>query len=286
MTIELAYKRRGSGEPVVLIHGIGHRKEAFDPIFDDLTKRYDVIAVDLPGFGVSPRFPKGTSYTIENVVDTLVENFALWGIERPHLVGNSLGGLLSIATGQAGHASSVTGLSPAGYFRPWSLLQAAFPLMSLKLTAYQPAFVLKAVMKTSFGRRFAGWSLYRHPDRLSAEQYFGDALTMRNSKAFWPMLVRTVKHSITSPKELTGVARVPTTMAWAERDLLLHPSQGKIAIKRLKGSELVMLRDCGHVPMVDDPAQNIAVIEATIARAGGRPHAASSPAANTAAEVA
>lgn len=50
---KLAYDRAGSGEPVVLIHGIGHRRQAWDPIFHRLAERDDVIAVDLADFGES-----------------------------------------------------------------------------------------------------------------------------------------------------------------------------------------------------------------------------------------
>jgi len=51
MISELAYDRKGAGEPVVLLHGIGHRRQAWNPIFDALARDYDVIAFDLAGFG-------------------------------------------------------------------------------------------------------------------------------------------------------------------------------------------------------------------------------------------
>ena len=58
MYSELAYTRKGSGEPLVLIHGIGHRRQAWDPVFEHLAESYDVIAVDLAGFGDPRRTPK------------------------------------------------------------------------------------------------------------------------------------------------------------------------------------------------------------------------------------
>ena len=47
MYSELAYTRRGSGDPLVLIHGIGHRRQAWDPVFDQLAESYDDIMVGL-----------------------------------------------------------------------------------------------------------------------------------------------------------------------------------------------------------------------------------------------
>lgn len=51
---DVVYDRAGHGEPLVLIHGIGHRRQAWAPVFPLLTPHRDVIAVDLPGFGESP----------------------------------------------------------------------------------------------------------------------------------------------------------------------------------------------------------------------------------------
>lgn len=47
------YSRRGQGEPLVLLHGLGSSRAAWEAIVPTLTQRFDVIAVDLPGFGTS-----------------------------------------------------------------------------------------------------------------------------------------------------------------------------------------------------------------------------------------
>jgi pimeloyl-ACP methyl ester carboxylesterase len=52
--MSLAFERRGSGVPLVLLHGIGHHWRAWEPVIDLLADAHDVIAVDLPGFGRSP----------------------------------------------------------------------------------------------------------------------------------------------------------------------------------------------------------------------------------------
>jgi pimeloyl-ACP methyl ester carboxylesterase len=53
------FDRRGAGEPPVLIHGIAHRWQAWEPLLDALAERHDVIAIDLSGFGKSPDPPAG-----------------------------------------------------------------------------------------------------------------------------------------------------------------------------------------------------------------------------------
>ena len=50
----ISYSRKGYGQPIVLIHGIGHRRTAWFDVYDRLAAQFDVIAIDLPGFGESP----------------------------------------------------------------------------------------------------------------------------------------------------------------------------------------------------------------------------------------
>ena len=55
----LAFDRTGQGEPLVLLHGQGFDRRSFDPVVPLLAAERDVIGVDLPGHGESPRQPKG-----------------------------------------------------------------------------------------------------------------------------------------------------------------------------------------------------------------------------------
>ena len=52
--MELAYERHGTGPALVLLHGVGHRRQAWQPVLDLLTPHRTVIMVDLPGHGDSP----------------------------------------------------------------------------------------------------------------------------------------------------------------------------------------------------------------------------------------
>ncbi len=72
----MSYARVGRGEPLVLLHGIGHHRQAWDPVVDILATEREVIAVDLPGFGASPGLPDGLAYdlpTTNSVLGALFE---------------------------------------------------------------------------------------------------------------------------------------------------------------------------------------------------------------------
>jgi len=69
----LARTRRGAGEPLVLLHGIGHRRQVWDPVLDALAEQHDVMAVDFPGFGESVALPPGDTPTPQRLADVVAE---------------------------------------------------------------------------------------------------------------------------------------------------------------------------------------------------------------------
>lgn len=258
---QLVYDRKGSGETVVLIHGIGHRRQAWYPIFDQLAERYDVIALDLAGFGESPRYAKGVSYGMDNACLDLAENFADWGIERPHVVGNSLGGAIALELGARGLASSVTALSPAGFFGRGDLVRALGILGTLRTLSQAPDPVIRVLTRIPLGRRLIGHVLYAHPERHDADMTYGDAIALKRCKGFFGVAKAGHGYQFDSPVD------VPTTVAWGTKDLILPYRQAATAADRLPHARHLPLHGAGHVPMVDEPDLIVRLIGETIAEA-------------------
>lgn len=259
MHSQLVHTRKGSGETVVLIHGIGHRRQAWSPVLDRLAESFDVIAVDLAGFGQSAAYPDGVTYDMDNACDNLAANFAAWGVTRPHVVGNSLGGAIALELGARGLVSSVTALSPAGFFGGVNRIQTFTLLILLRLSSLLPDGVLRALSSTAWGRKAAGASLYVHPERFTAGEVYGDALALKHCTAFGPTIRAGARYAFHEPVE------VPTTIAWGTRDLILPYSSSAIAQERLPDARHVALPHCGHVPMIDDPELIVRVVQQTVA---------------------
>src|SRR5918999_1003745 len=114
----LDHHRGGSGEPLVLVHGIGHTWRAWKPVLPLLEQRFDLLAVDLPGFGRSAPFPPGVDSTPEALADAVEDEMARAGFEDAHLAGNSLGGWISLELARRGRARTVTAISPSGLTLP------------------------------------------------------------------------------------------------------------------------------------------------------------------------
>ena len=93
--MRLNHHRAGSGEPLVLIHGIGSRWQMWEPVLDRLTPDREVIALDLPGFGASPMPPPGTPAGPESLTSLVHDFLVEIGLDRPHVAGQLAGGARS-----------------------------------------------------------------------------------------------------------------------------------------------------------------------------------------------
>jgi pimeloyl-ACP methyl ester carboxylesterase len=249
--MELNYRRFGQGEPLVLIHGIGSRWQAWEPVLPALAAVHDVIALDLPGFGESPMPAPGTAPGAASLTDLVSGFLEELGVERPHVAGNSLGGLISILLAQRGRVRSATVLSPAGYASPaetwWARgsLRVAVSLARLLAPRADRLFLRPGVRKLAYDQVVA------HPERLTP----ADAAESLRALAYAPWFDETL--SAIDPGDLQDGAPidVPVTIGWGEKDRLLLPRQARRAERAIPGARLVWLRGCGHVPMYDDPEQ-------------------------------
>ncbi|WP_067816533.1 alpha/beta fold hydrolase [Actinomadura kijaniata] len=246
--MDIVFERRGSGAPLVLLHGIGHRWQAWEPVLDLLAAERDVIAVDLPGFGASPPLPAGTPYTLDTAMANLAATFELLGLDRPHIAGNSLGGLFSLEAADRGLVSSATVLSPAGFFNAAEHRYAKAVLRASRLGANVPGPVLDRLARSPRRRAALFGMIYGRPDRLTVDALLADARALRDAPGFEATLRASRKVRFAG-----ACADVPVTIAWGTKDRLLRAGQAVRAQRRLPHARFVWLEGCGHVPMGDDP---------------------------------
>ncbi|MEW1697300.1 alpha/beta fold hydrolase [Streptomyces sp. NPDC093249] len=248
--VSLTYERRGAGEPLLLLHGIGHHWQAWEPVLGVLAADRDVIAVDLPGFGASDALPEGCAYDLGTVGRVLDAFAGALGVERPHVAGNSLGGLLALHLGREGRARSVTALSPAGFWSEGERHYAFAALRAMRGAARSlPVPLIDRLSRTAAGRTVLTSTVYARPGRRSAGAVRAETLALRGAPGF--ALTLAAGRDVVFGDDVPGV---PVTVAWGTRDRLLPPRQGVRAKRTLPRARLVRLPGCGHVPMNDDPA--------------------------------
>lgn len=255
--MEVRHVRRGSGEPYVLIHGIGSRAEVWAPVMDALAARFDVIAVDLPGFGRSP------AQVDRPTVDRQTEAFAAWlrdeGLEGCHVAGNSMGGGISLELARRGVVSSAVALAPVGFWTPGerAWCQSSLARAAAQMRALHP--LLPALVATAPGRTAFGWQLYGRPWAVPAQELLDTVEAALGAPAFPEALALFDDYTFHDAEELDGM---PITVAWGSRDRLLLSRQAHRARRVLPGARHETLNGAGHLPMWDAPGAVASVLVA------------------------
>jgi len=259
VSLSINYHREGEGPPLVLLHGVGHHWQAWEPVIDRLVDDFDVIACDSPGFGRSAALAASIEPTVPAYVDAFEWFFAELGLERPHLAGNSMGGAIALELARGRAVRSVSAFSPAGFWTPAELRFCQLSLAALDgiPAAMRPA--VERLARTRAGRVALFSQTFGYPLRLPAEEAVA---TLRDAWAS-PALARAVDafrhYSFAAPEQLRGT---PVTIAWGNRDRLLpYRLQAPRARAMLPWATHVTL-GAGHVPFFDDPAAVAEVIRA------------------------
>lgn len=176
--------------------------------------------------------------------------FTELGLDRPHVAGNSLGGLLSLELGRAGLVRSVTALSPAGL---WNRRQKLYAIATLKahraLAQRTPPNVVRRLAATAAGRKALVGMIVGRPELLSPEIVAEDAHALATAPGFEP----TAAQSRGSFRFAGPVTGVPVTIAWAQHDRVLARPRVAELRKVAPNGTFTLLPGCGHVPMSDDP---------------------------------
>jgi pimeloyl-ACP methyl ester carboxylesterase len=244
----LAYERFGTGEPLVLVHGISHRRQAWYPVAERLAEHREVILFDLPGHGESPDLANDGRHVKDVLQDELLSLFFELDLNRPHIAGNSLGGRIALEAAADGLVSSATGLSPAGFWkgdRDFLYVRAHFAVLQASGRLARP--VAPRLARSAVARKLMMSSLMTHGHRLDADHVVGDLNCMVAAR---PALKRIIKEGVPFAGEIG--AEVPVTIAWGSKDRVLLPYQAERARRQLPDAEHFWLGGSGHVPMSDD----------------------------------
>lgn len=253
--------RGGSGEPLVLIHGIGHTWRGWKPMLPLLERDFEVLAVDLPGFGRSPSLPPGIEATPEALADAVEGAMDEAGFQKAVLCGNSLGGWIALELARRGRATSVVAISPAGLQhkreRGWGRnILLGMRWAARNLPAPDP------LLRSRLGSILFAGPVVARPWRLDPND-FAEVLRLF---ADAPGFLDTLPHTFEGQPEGLNEIDVPVRILWGTRDLLLLPRQAKRFERLIPNAELRYLEGLGHTPMSDDP-ELLAELVATTSRA-------------------
>ena len=249
--------RAGSGEPLLLLHGITGSARMWKDVLPLLAPRHDVIAPTALGHrGGMPATQRPAR--IEHVVDDAERFIDELGFDRVHVAGNSMGGWVALELARRGRALSVCALSPAGAWAPGTRNAGTLRNMVRKARVFRGLMPLLA--RSARVRHEALRENARHGERVARE----DLLAMTDD-----LLGCSVREDLFETSELLAPlsAACPITIAWARRDRVLpFDDHGARARALVPQAHFVVLEDVGHVPMFDDPSLVADVILTSTAR--------------------
>jgi pimeloyl-ACP methyl ester carboxylesterase len=263
------YHRGGEGEPLLLVHGIGSCWQVWEPVLPALEAHRDVIALDVPGYGRS--HPVEGEPTVFALADAIEEFLDSLGLEKVHVVGNSMGGALAAGLCTRGRALSGVTLSPGGLSTQRENRYSFALLRLFRDGAKRLAPLADHVSATAAGRQMAFGLSNTRPWRIEPANAAHQIRMMAASPSFDATLAWVLREH-PMPPDLPTIA-CPFTVAWGTLDMILPPRQGPRWARIVPGARLIPLRGLGHVPMSDDPALVAKVILETTTSAASAPDA-------------
>ncbi|WP_423132903.1 alpha/beta fold hydrolase [Gordonia malaquae] len=240
--------RSGHGEPMLFIHGIGHRRQMWNPVTPGLSSDFEVLTVDLPGFGESPGLPPSESPTVSTLADKVEAELDARGWQTAHLVGNSLGAWICLELARRGRARSVCALMPAGL---WRTSRGIATLRNKALFAIWSAGakipLSDRIVKNRYVRTLALFGLFGRPWRIPCDEASADARNLRHCD-----FSRTMSAIDNQSFEGGSSIVVPVTVVIGGRDPLIRRGETDLG-KVPPQTKVVVHRHLGHVPTWDDP---------------------------------
>jgi pimeloyl-ACP methyl ester carboxylesterase len=257
--VKLHYLDEGNpnGPVIVLLHGFTASAHSWDQWAARLGDRYHLIAIDLPGHGLTST-PADYQGSTEAFRDTLAAFVRARGLQRFALVGNSLGGRVAwtYALAFPDHVEALVLVDAAGWPDPrmdaiiqspmYQALQSPLvgpvlrDLDNTKLVrqGLEAAFVNDALVTDSMVQSYVDFS--RAPGHRSVLMSLQQELPTQ---------------TYATPETLAAL-RMPTLILWGEHDELVPPAHAEQFRDAIQNSQLTMFPDIGHIPQEEAPDES------------------------------
>ena len=261
--MHLAAHRTGSGDPLVLVHGLGGSARSWDTVLPGLAAAREVVAVDLPGFaGDTPPLPDPS---FDSLTDALAGWLRAEGLADAPLVGSSLGGRMVLELARRGLGRDNVALDPGGF---WNDAEAVAFHASLRASIalvrrIRPA--LPGVLGNPAGRTALLAQFSARPWALD-----GGVVTREvDGYARSPSFDAVLSHLARGPRQQGAPAgSLPgrLTIGWGRWDLVTLPRQAVRAASAFPDAHLHWFDRSGHFPLWDEPEETVDLVLARTGR--------------------
>jgi pimeloyl-ACP methyl ester carboxylesterase len=241
------YFDTGSGPVVVLLHGLGSRKEDWMPVVEPLAQKYRVLIPDQIGFGRSDK--PLLDYSVQTYVDFLNEYLRQLRVERASLVGESLGGWIA-----ALYAVELSGGAHMIPVEKLVLVDAAGLKQDKPIPNLNPSSL--AAMRGMMEAVFYDTSWLNEE---ALRKIFTDKLSVHDAYTVRSILSNPALGGERLDDRLANI-KVPTLVVWGKQDNLLPIASGERYAAGIAGAKLISFEKCGHVPPIEKTEEFLAAV--------------------------
>lgn len=233
--IKINYEQKGEGDLIVLLHGWGSNIKLFANLIDLLSKKYTVVAMDMPGFGESQEPP--SAWCVDDYVDFVIDFLKDYDNKNIMFLGHSFGGRVIIKlnsrTNLPFEITKVILVDSAGILPPKSNKK------SFRTYYYK---IGKAVLSTGIMQKIAPDALENFRKKMGSADYAAASPLMRQ------VLVKVVNEDL---EPLIPNIKCPTLLVWGVNDTATPLSDGEKMEKLIKDAGLVKLENAGHYSFLE-----------------------------------
>ena len=187
MTAPLSLTHTGSGEPLLLLHGMGSSRRDFTAVADLLAEHFDVLDVDLPGVGRSPALERRP--TVAAITDAVERTLDAGGVGAVHVLGNSLGARVALELAVRGRARSVVAIAPSGLNVPPERAFQGTGMGLARVVTRTAAPLIEPLSRSALGRAALLAPLKARPWSTSPEEAIGAREGFADSRDYWRTLL-------------------------------------------------------------------------------------------------
>jgi len=244
---DIAYLEGGEGETVLLLHGFSADKGNWTRFSKYLTPEYHVVAIDLPGFGESTKI-EAESYRIADQVKRVDGIVKSLGLEKFHLAGNSMGGSIS-----GKYAAAFSGkVISLGLFNSGGVQSC--PEQSEFLRRLEKGENALLVKNAEDFARVLEFVFVKPPWIPRPIKTYLAQQAVSNRK-FNEKIFREIREESSDLRPDLPNIRVKTLILWGDTDRLIDVSCTKVLEEGLPNSTTVIMKNCGHSPMIERPEE-------------------------------
>ena len=237
--LKLRYFECGEGEPLILIHGLGESIEGWTFQYDEFSKHFRVIALDLRGFGMSD-VPE--SIAVEDFARDVKNLMDYLGLDKANLLGLSMGGVVCLEFYRK-YPGMVKSLILANTLH--KLPEEAKPMFEQRLKLLESSPDMSQIAEF-----IAEMSI--HQDRKDLKDMVRTTIR-KNNKEFYTMV--TAEIGRVNYESLLPQIKVPTLVIVAEYDITTPPALGREIARLIPSSKIVEVRNSAHLAKLENPEE-------------------------------